>query len=195
MIEKLRDRRLQPLAGQRLAVDHEPAPAFGAPRSRSRAAAIPASAAACARLIPASSAPVFTRRRRRRTRGPASARCPRRAACRRARAGTRRHDRLARRRGPHRAQRDLVADLVVATCHSRRSSSRPNSSSGCSSKPPSPRAAGLHRADDEWRSPRARRTGTGRAEPAGPRGAAPASGRVGVDEDVGHDCGTLTTPL
>ena len=63
--ERLADRELDPLAGQRLAVDASGSP-FGArrARSRSRAASIPASAARWARRIPASSASFFTRRRR-----------------------------------------------------------------------------------------------------------------------------------
>ena len=62
--ERLANRGLHELAGERLAVDRQAAVrGLGAGEQISFAAPIPASAARCARRIPASSASVFTRRR------------------------------------------------------------------------------------------------------------------------------------
>ena len=141
------DRRLHALARQRLAVELEHAVAVRrAPRrSRSRAAPIAASAAACARRMPASSAPRLRRAGAgRSSRGRASARRPPRAAGRRASTGKlARHDRPLDAERAHRAQRRPRRRPPSNGMPLRRSSSMPNSSSGCSSNPSSSWSSGI----------------------------------------------------
>ena len=75
-----------------------------------------------------------------------------------------------------RAHGDLVDDLARGRCPRAISSSSPNSSSGCSSKPPSSRARISSEPTTTCRTPFARRRGTGRGRRSAPRAGARASG-------------------